>query len=92
MGDIDSIVKVTRFDGWQWTKTGEREIRKEIRRTLLKCQLHKEQELFEKGHLLYGRKNRNEKENKSKYLFIFQFPNCFREFNKIALSAFDFIL
>jgi type I restriction enzyme R subunit len=21
--DIDQVVKVTRFDGWQWTKTGE---------------------------------------------------------------------
>ncbi len=48
--DIDEVVKVTRFDGWQWTNTGEREIQKALRKTLLKYQLHKEQELFEKAY------------------------------------------
>jgi len=48
--DIDDVVKVTRFEGWQWTRTGEREIQKALRRTLLKYQLHKEQELFDKAY------------------------------------------
>jgi type I restriction enzyme, R subunit len=48
--DIDDHVKFTRFDGWQWTKTGEREIRQALRKTLLKYQLHKEQELFDKAY------------------------------------------
>ena len=47
--DIDQVVKVTRFDGWQWTKTGEREIQQALRRTLLKYKLHKEQDLFDKA-------------------------------------------
>ena len=48
--DIDSVVKFTRFEGWQWTISGEREIQKALRRTLLKYQLHKEQELFDKAY------------------------------------------
>ncbi len=34
--DIDDVVKVTRFEGWQWTVSGEREIQKALRKTLLK--------------------------------------------------------
>ena len=48
--DIDDVVKVTRFEGWQWTISGEREIQKALRKTLLKYQLHKEQELFDKAY------------------------------------------
>jgi len=48
--DIDEVVKVTRFDGWQWTISGEREIQKALRKTLLKYQLHKDQELFDKAY------------------------------------------
>jgi type I restriction enzyme R subunit len=48
--DIDDVVKVTRFEGWQWTVSGEREIQKALRKTLLKYQLHKEQELFDKAY------------------------------------------
>lgn len=48
--DIDVVVKVTRFDGWQWTVAGEREIKQALRKTLLKYQLHKDQELFDKAY------------------------------------------
>jgi type I restriction enzyme, R subunit len=48
--DIDNVVRVTRFDGWQWTISGEQEIRRAIRKTLLKFQLHKEHELFDKAY------------------------------------------
>lgn len=48
--DIDKIVKVTRFDGWQSTHTGQKDIQKVLRQTLFKYKLHKEQELFEKAY------------------------------------------
>ena len=50
VNDIDEVVTITRFDGWQWTNTGDREIQKALRRTLLKYKLHKEQELFDKAY------------------------------------------
>ena len=48
--DIDKIVRATRFDGWQDTHTGQKEIQKVLRQTLFKYKLHKEQELFEKAY------------------------------------------
>ena len=48
--DIDKIVRATRFDGWQNSVTGEREIQKVLRQTLFKYKLHKEQELFDKAY------------------------------------------
>jgi type I restriction enzyme R subunit len=41
---------LTWVDYWQWTIAGEREIQKALRKTLLKYQLHKEQELFDKAY------------------------------------------
>ena len=46
--DIDEIVKKVRFEGWQFTISGEREIKQEITRVLLKHKLHKDKELFQK--------------------------------------------
>jgi type I restriction enzyme R subunit len=48
--DIDKIVKATRFEGWQDTYAGKKEIQKVLRQTLFKYKLHKEQELFEKAY------------------------------------------
>ncbi|MCK5196729.1 MAG: type I restriction endonuclease subunit R, partial [Spirochaetales bacterium] len=48
--DIDKIVKVTRFDGWQQNYSGQRDIQKVLRQTLFRYGLHKEQELFEKAY------------------------------------------
>jgi type I restriction enzyme, R subunit len=48
--DIDKIVKATRFPGWQNTTSGDREMKQVLRKTLLKYQLHKDTELFEKGY------------------------------------------
>lgn len=48
--DIDSIVRAVRFEGWQETIAGEREVQRALRRTLLKYQLHKEQELFDRAY------------------------------------------
>jgi type I restriction enzyme R subunit len=50
VSDIDSIVRVVRFDGWQDTSAGEREVKKALRQTLLKYQLHTEHELFDKAY------------------------------------------
>ena len=50
MTDIDDIVKVVRFEGWQTTTSGEREVQRSLRKTLLKYKLHKEQDLFEKAY------------------------------------------
>lgn len=48
--DIDKIVRATRFDGWQSTHAGQKEIQKVLWQTLFKYKLHKEQELFEKAY------------------------------------------
>jgi type I restriction enzyme R subunit len=48
--DIDDIVRMVRFDGWQATAAGEREVRKALRRTLFKYKLHTDTELFEKAY------------------------------------------
>lgn len=48
--DIDEIVRLVRFPGWQTTSAGEREVKQALRRTLLKFQLHKDQELFDKAY------------------------------------------
>lgn len=50
VNDIDAIVKVVRFPGWQGTGAGEREVQKSLRQVLLKYKLHKEQELFERAY------------------------------------------
>ncbi len=48
--DIDEIVKAIRFDGWQSTHAGEREIKKALRRSLLKYKLHQDADLFERAY------------------------------------------
>lgn len=48
--DIYKIVKATRFPGWQNTTAGDREMKQVLRKTLLKYQLHKDAELFEKAY------------------------------------------
>ena len=48
--DIDEIVRLVRFDGWQAASAGERELRKALRKTLFKYKLHQDAELFEKAY------------------------------------------
>lgn len=50
VNDIDEIVRQVRFPDWQNTKAGEREVQKALRKTLLKYQLHRDQELFDKAY------------------------------------------
>ena len=48
--DIDEIVRAVRFDGWQDTHAGEREVKIALRKTLLKYKLHQDNELFERAY------------------------------------------
>ena len=48
--DIDTIVRVVSFPGWQKTSSGEREVQKSLRKALLKYQLHKDQLLFDRAY------------------------------------------
>ena len=50
VNDIDKQVKITRFDTWQWTNAGEREIKQALRKVLLKYKLHREEDLFDKSY------------------------------------------
>ena len=50
VSDIDEIVRHVRFDGWQTTHAGEREVKKALRKTLFKYRLHQDQELFERAY------------------------------------------
>ncbi|WP_081210525.1 type I restriction endonuclease subunit R [Salegentibacter sediminis] len=48
--DIDSIVRIVRFPGWQGTAAGEREVQQSLRKSLLKYKLHKDQVLFDRAY------------------------------------------
>ena len=50
VGDIDEIVRQVRFPGWQQTEAGERELRRALRRCLLKYKLHTDQDLFDRAY------------------------------------------
>ncbi len=48
--DIDEIVRAVRFDGWQNTHAGEREVKFALRKTLFKYKLHQDTELFDRAY------------------------------------------
>jgi type I restriction enzyme, R subunit len=48
--DIDEIVRAVRFDGWQSTHAGEREVKIALRKTLFKYKLHQDTELFDRAY------------------------------------------
>jgi type I restriction enzyme R subunit len=50
VNDIDEIVKVVRYDGWQDVPSGQKEVMKALRKSLLKYKLHKDQELFDRAY------------------------------------------
>ena len=50
VNDIDEIVRIVRFDGWQNTHAGEREVKLALRKTLFKYKLHQDQELFARAY------------------------------------------
>lgn len=50
VADTDEIVRLVRFPGWQSALSGEREIKKALRKALFKYKLHQEEDLFEKAY------------------------------------------
>ena len=50
VADIDAIVRLVRFPGWQGTQAGEREVKKALRKALFKYKLHADEDLFEKAY------------------------------------------
>ena len=50
VADIDEIVRVVRFEGWQNTHAGEREVKKALRSTLFKYRLHQDADLFNRSY------------------------------------------
>ena len=50
VADIDKIVREMRFVGWQETHGGEREMKRELRKTLLKFRLHQDAGPFERAY------------------------------------------
>ena len=50
VADIDEIVRMVRFDGWQSTHAGEREVKMALRKTLFRYKLHQDAELFDKAY------------------------------------------
>ena len=50
VADIDEIVRAVRFDGWQNTHAGEREVKIALRKTLFRYRLHQDQELFDQAY------------------------------------------
>ena len=48
--DIDGIVREIRFDGWQNTHAGEREVKIALRKTLFKYKLHQDTDLFDRAY------------------------------------------
>ena len=50
VNDIDEIVRHVRFNGWQNTHAGEREVKKALRKTLFRYQLHQDIELFDRAY------------------------------------------
>lgn len=50
VADIDEIVRLVRFPGWQQSSAGEREVKVALRKVLFKYKLHQEQELFDRAY------------------------------------------
>jgi type I restriction enzyme R subunit len=50
VSDIDEIVRLVRFPGWQDTKAGEREVQKALRKIIYVKYQVKDQELFDKAY------------------------------------------
>jgi len=52
VADIDGIVRLVRFPGWQYTKAGEREVQKALRKVVYVKYKIKDQDLFDKAFIL----------------------------------------
>ncbi len=50
VNEIDEIVRIVRFPGWQQTNAGEREVKQALRRALRKYDLHQRNDLFDRAY------------------------------------------
>ena len=50
VADIDEVVRAVRFDGWQETAQGDREVQQALRRTLYVRYKMRDQDLYERAH------------------------------------------
>ena len=50
VNDIDEIVRVVRFDGWQNSTVGEREVKRELRKVLWTKYQIKDEDLFNRSY------------------------------------------
>jgi type I restriction enzyme R subunit len=50
VNDIDEIVRVVRFDGWQNSTVGEREVKRELRKVLWTKYQIKDEDLFNRAY------------------------------------------
>ena len=50
VSDIDEILRVVRFDGWQNTAQGDREVKQALRQTLYVKYKLRDQDLFDRAH------------------------------------------
>ena len=50
VADVDEIVRHVRFEGWQSTHAGEREVKQALRKTMFKYKLHQDGELFDRAY------------------------------------------
>lgn len=50
VNDIDEIVRIVRFDGWQHTTTGEKDVKRELRKILWVKYVIKDEDLFNKAY------------------------------------------
>lgn len=50
VNQIDDIVRIVRFDGWQDTTAGQRDVKKALRGVLLQYKLHGDHELFDRAY------------------------------------------
>lgn len=50
VADIDEVVRAVRFDGWQDTAQGDREVQQALRKTLYVRYKMRDQALFERAH------------------------------------------
>ena len=50
VGDIDNIVRLVRFDGWQNTATGQKEVQRALRKIVWQKYSIKDPDIFEKAY------------------------------------------
>ena len=50
VADLDEVVRAVRFEGWQGTAQGDREVKQALRKTLYVKYKMRDQELFDRAH------------------------------------------